>query len=91
MARADEGNDAVSLLGSVLAANGAVTTFGVFVAVVYYAFALYCAYVTIKKGHWILFILGLFFCGIFWLIGAFSYDKRSALNDGGHYRDGLPS
>jgi len=81
----------MGLLASVLAANGTVTTFGVFVAVVYYAFALYCAYVTIKKGHWILFILGLFFCGIFWIIGLFSADRNAAGGDGGHYRDGLPS
>ena len=81
----------MGLLASVLAVNGAVTTFGVFVAVVYYAFALYCAYVTIKKGHWVLFILGLFFCGFFWLIGFFSSDRSTADVDGGHYRDGLPS
>ena len=80
----------MGLLASVLGADGTVTTFGVVAAVMYYAFALYCAYVTLKKGHWVMFILGLVFCGVFWVIGLFLSDRRASLYDGGHYRDGLP-
>jgi hypothetical protein len=60
---------------AVLALNGAATAFGTVVGIIYLVFIIYCAVVTLRKGHVLLFILG-FFCGIAWIIGLFSYDKR---------------
>jgi len=59
----------------VLAASGFVTVLGPIAGLVYLAFAIYCAVVTLRKGHILLFVLG-FFCGICWFIGFFSADKR---------------
>ncbi len=42
---------------------------------IYLVFMIYCAVVTFRKGHLMLFILG-FFCGIGWIIGLLSVDKR---------------
>lgn len=76
---------------AVLAETSGAQYFIAFVAVCYYAFALWCGYQTIKKGHWVLFLLGLFFCGIFWFIGYFSVDRRAAAaNDNSRLYGGLP-
>lgn len=59
-----------------LAASGVFTALGSVAAVIYLVFVIYCAVVTLRKGHILLFILG-FFCGICWIIGLFSADLRN--------------
>jgi len=41
---------------------------------IYLVFVIYCAVVTFRKGHYVLFVLG-FFCGICWIIGLLSAPK----------------
>ncbi|MDZ7734353.1 MAG: hypothetical protein U5R31_15915 [Acidimicrobiia bacterium] len=43
---------------------------------IWFVVAIYCAYLSAKKGHWILFILGFFCGGLFWVIGAILPDSR---------------
>jgi hypothetical protein len=50
------------------------TAAGGVVALIYLVFVIYCAVVTFRKGHYLLFILG-FFCGICWIIGLLSAPK----------------
>ena len=79
------GNHAAAERSAVLAVEGFVTALGTIAGVIYLVFIIYCAVVTLKKGHILLFVLG-FFCGICWIIGLLSVDKRQ-LGDGldGHY------
>ena len=58
-----------------LAVEGFVTALGSIAGVIYLVFIIYSAVVTLKKGHILLFVLG-FFCGICWIIGLFTVDKR---------------
>ena len=59
---------------SLLAGMTALDTFGAVVGFIYLVFVIYCAVVTFRKGHYLLFILG-FFCGIAWIIGLLSRPK----------------
>jgi len=71
---------------TVLAVSGVYTALGTIAGVIYLVFIIYCAVVTLRKGHILLFILG-FFCGICWIIGLLSVDKRQEIpgTGGGHY------
>jgi hypothetical protein len=60
---------------AVLAASGALTVLGPIAGLIYLIFVIYCAVVTFRKGQILLFVLG-FLCGICWIIGLFSVDKR---------------
>lgn len=55
-----------------LAASGATVTFGV----IYIVLLLTLGIISLRKGHWVMFIIGLFI-PLFWLIGALIPSRRS--------------
>ena len=54
----------------VLAAEVYQNPVAVLFGLVYLVLIIYCAYRTARNGHWLLFVLGLFCGGLFWIIGA---------------------
>ena len=59
---------------SLLSGISPLAGFGGVIGLIYLVFVIWCAVVTFRKGHYLLFVLG-FLCGICWIIGLLSRPK----------------